>query len=55
MKLGRAVCGAAELSSEAKTSEIGGRRLLVCVAGTWWMCDVCERDVGWLAMCRVSG
>lgn len=29
--------------SAANTSVIGGRRLLVCVAGTWWICDVFER------------
>jgi len=32
--------------SAAKTSVMGGRRLLVCVAGTWWICEVLERFDG---------
>jgi hypothetical protein len=29
--------------------------LLVCCAGTWWMCDDCDRFDGPLASCREGG
>jgi hypothetical protein len=34
---------------------MGGRRLLVCCAGTWWMCEVCDKFDGPLASCREGG
>lgn len=38
-----------------KTSERGGRRLFVWVAGTWCMCEVEPRVGLWLTTCRVNG
>lgn len=41
--------------SLAKTSEIGGSRLFVCVAGMWWMWLVWLRPLGPCCACRVCG
>lgn len=42
-------------SGSGNTSAIGGRRLFVCVAGTWWMCEVCDKFDGPLATWREGG
>ena len=42
-------------ASEPKTSERGGSRLLVCVAGSWCMWEVAPRVGLWLTTWRVNG
>jgi hypothetical protein len=42
-------------SGSGKTSEMGGRRLFVWWAGTWWMCEDWERLEGALATWRDRG
>ena len=56
--VGYADCGALSGCPERpwpKTSLIGGRRLSVWFAGTWWMCDVLERLEVWWLKCRLTG